>query len=236
MSPSLPTGTINFSGISPSNAPQGGVLQDVYLAATNVNSLTSIFFDGTALPTTQVVVVSPPTLGSTPTGARARLLPAQLTTAGDHTISICNPPIGQTTCTPDSSGGPFKLTVASQRPALISTVPNSLPQTASGAPSGGALTIDGGFFGSTNFPLVSAQFNGSPIAVAQPSSRQLSLTMPPLPTAGLFPISVTNNNASPTTAVTSLAVFPDYGASNPPERGNSAPPHRNRNAQRDRDR
>jgi DNA-binding beta-propeller fold protein YncE len=210
------TGTISFTGISPAAAPQGGVLQDVYLAATNVNSLTSIFFDGTALPSTQVVVVSPPTLGSAPTGARARLLPAQLTTAGTHTISICNPPIGQTTCTPDSSGGPFKITIASQRPALISTVPNSLPQTSTGAPSGGALTMDGGFFGSTNFPLVSAQFSGTPIAVAQPSSRQLSLTMPPLPTAGLFPISVTNNNASPSTAVTSLAVFPDYGASNPP--------------------
>jgi DNA-binding beta-propeller fold protein YncE len=212
----VPTGTITFSGISPAVAPQGGVLQDVYLAATNVNSLTSIFFDGTALPTSQVVVVSPPTVGATPTGARARLLPAQLTTAGSHTISICNPPIGQTTCTPNSSGGPFKIDIQPERPALISTVPDSLPQTSGGTPSAGALTIDGGFFGSTNFPLVSAQFNGTPIAVSQPASRQLALTMPPLPTAGLFPISVTNNGASPATAVTSLAVFPDYGASNPP--------------------
>ena len=78
----VPTGVISFTGISPTVAPQGGVLQDIYLAATNVNSLTSIFFDGTALPSTQVVVVSPPTAGSTPTGARARLLPAQLQTAG----------------------------------------------------------------------------------------------------------------------------------------------------------
>jgi DNA-binding beta-propeller fold protein YncE len=210
------SGVISFTGISPSIAPQGGVLQDIYLAATNVNSLTSIFYDGTALPSTQVVVVSPPTAGSTPTGARARLLPAQLQTAGSHTISICNPPIGETTCQPGSGGGPFKITVVSERPSLISTSPNSLPQTAAGAPSAGGLLIDGGFFGSTNFPLVSAQFNGTPIAVAQPSSRQLSLIMPPLPTAGLFPISVTNNNASPTTATTSLAVFPDYGVSNPP--------------------
>jgi len=212
----VPTGTITFSAISPTTAPQGGVLQDVFLKATNVNSLTSIFYDGTALPSSQVVVVSPPVLGSTPTGARARLLPDQLAQAGQHTISICNPPIGQTTCTPDSSGGPFKINVVPVRPALISTSPDSLPQTTNGAPSGGALAIDGGFFGSTNSPLVSAQFNGSPIAVQQPSSRQLGLTMPPLPTAGLFPISVTNNLASPSTAVTSLAVFPDYGASNPP--------------------
>ena len=212
----VPTGTIKFSAISPAIAPQGGILQDVYLAATNVNSLTSIFFDGTALPSTQVVVVSPPTVGSTPSGARARLLTDQLTKAGTHTISICNPPIGQTTCTPDSSGGPFNINIAAERPALISTSPDSLPQTANGAPSGGALTIDGGFFGSPNFPQVSAQFNGNPIAVSQPASRQLTLNMPPLPTAGLFPVSVVNNNASPTTAVTSLAVFPDYGASNPP--------------------
>ncbi|HEY2822888.1 MAG TPA: hypothetical protein VGJ06_17715 [Candidatus Acidoferrum sp.] len=212
----VPTGTIKFTAISPAIAPQGGVLQDVYLAATNVNSLTSIFFDATALPSSQVLVVSPPILGSTPTGARARLLPAQLGTAGAHTISICNPPIGQTTCTPDSSGGPFTITVQAERPALISTAPNSLPQTPVGAPSGGPLTIDGGFFGSANAPLVSAQFNGTPIAVAQPSSRQLGLTMPALPVAGLFPVSVTNNLASPSTAVTSLAVFPDYNGSNTP--------------------
>ena len=219
----VPTGTIKFSGISPATAPQGGILQDVYLAATNVNSLTSIFFDGTALPSTQVVVVSPPTAGSTPTGARARLLSDQLTKSGTHTISICNPPIGQNTCTPDSSGGPFNINIVAERPALISTSPDSLPQTANGAPSGGTLTIDGGFFGSTNFPQVSAQFNGNPLAVTQPSSRQLTLNIPPLPTAGLFPVSVINNSASPTTAVTSLAVFPDYGASNPPSNATLLP-------------
>jgi DNA-binding beta-propeller fold protein YncE len=212
----VPTGTIKFNAISPATAPQGGILQDIYLAATNVNSLTSIFFDGTALPSTQVVVVSPPTVGSTPTGARARLLSDQLTKGGTHTISICNPPIGESTCTPDSSGGPFNINIVPERPALISTSPDSLPQTANGAPSGGALTIDGGFFGSTNFPQVSAQFNGNPVAVSQPASRQLTLNMPPLPTAGLFPVSVVNNNASPSTAATSLAVFPDYAATNPP--------------------
>ena len=63
--------------------------------------------------------------------------------------------------------------------------------------------------------MVSAQFNGTPIAVTEPTSRQISLTLPALPTAGLFPVSVTNNNASPTTAVTNIAIFPDYGNSNP---------------------
>ncbi len=211
----VPTGDIAFTGIVPAMAPQGGVLQDVYLAATNVNSLTSIFYDGTALPSSQVLVVSPPTAGSTPTGARARLLPAQLATAGPHVIGICNPPIGQPTCTPNSTGGPFTLTVVPERPVLVSTQPDSLPQTAAAAPSGGAMTIDGGYFGSPSAPLVSAQFNGTPIAVTEPTSRQISLTLPALATAGLFPVSVTNNNASPTTAVTNIAVFPDYGNSNP---------------------
>ncbi len=211
----VPTGDISFTGISPTLAPQGGVLQDVYLAATNINSLTSIFYDGTALPSSQVLVVSPPTAGATPTGARIRLLPLQLAVAGPHVIGICNPPIGQPTCTPSSSGGPFSVTVVSERPVLVSTQPDSLPQTAAGAPSAGALTIDGGYFGSSNAPLVSAQFNGNPIVVGEPTSRQLALTLPSLPTAGLFPVSVTNNKATPTTAVTNLAVFPDYGASNP---------------------
>src|SRR5580704_6885127 len=210
----VPTGDIVFSSISPSTAPLGGVLQDVFLAATNVNSLTSIFFDATALPSSQVLVVSPTTAGASPVAARARLLPAQLAVPGPHTIGICNPPIGQTTCTPNSSGGPFTITVVPERPVLVSTSPVSLPQTASSAPSGGALTIDGGFFGAATAPLVSAQFNGNPL-VFSAASRQLSLTMPALPQAGLFPISVTNNNASPSTAVTNIAVFPDYGASNP---------------------
>jgi DNA-binding beta-propeller fold protein YncE len=211
----VPTGDISFTGISPSVAPQGGVLQDIFLAATNVNSLTSIFYDGTALPSSQVLVVSPPTAGSTPTGARVRLFSPQLATAGAHVIGICNPPIGQSTCTPNSSGGPFSVNVVPERPSLVSTQPDSEPQTAAGGSSGGALTIDGGYFGSTSSPLVSAQFNGTPIVVQQPSSRQLALTLPALPVAGLFPISVTNSKATPTTGVTNLAVFPDYGASNP---------------------
>ncbi len=211
----VPTGDIAFTGIVPGQAPQGGVLQDVYLAATNVNSLTSIFYDGTALPSSQILVVSPPTAGATPSGARARLLPAQLAKAGPHVIGICNPPIGQPTCTPNSVGGPFTLTVVPERPVLVSTQPDSQPQTAAVAPSGGAITIDGGYFGSPSAPLVSAQFNGTPLAVSEPTSRQISLTLPALPTAGLFPVSVTNNNASPTTAVTNIAIFPDYGNSNP---------------------
>jgi DNA-binding beta-propeller fold protein YncE len=211
----VPTGVISFTGISPTLAPQGGVLQDVYLAATNVNSLTSIFYDGTALPSSQILVVSPPTAGATPTGARARLLPAQLAVAGTHVIGICNPPIGQSTCTPNSTGGPFKITVVPERPVLISSTPNSQPQTASAAPSGGAVTIDGGYFGSPNAPLVSAQFGGNPLVLNEPTSRQIALTLPALPTAGLFPISVTNNNASPSTAFTNIAVFPDYGNTNP---------------------
>jgi YVTN family beta-propeller protein len=211
----VPTGDIAFTGIVPGQAPQGGVLQDVYLAATNVNSLTSIFYDGTALPSSQILVVSPPTAGATPSGARARLLPAQLAKAGPHVIGICNPPIGQPTCTPNSIGGPFTLTVVPERPVLVSTQPDSQPQTAAAAPSGGAITIDGGYFGSPSAPLVSAQFNGTPLAVTEPTSRQISLTLPALPTAGLFPVSVTNNNASPTTAVTNIAIFPDYGNSNP---------------------
>ena len=211
----VPTGDIAFTGIVPGQAPQGGVLQDVYLAATNVNSLTSIFYDGTALPSSQVLVVSPPVAGSNPSGARARLLPAQLAKAGPHVIGICNPPIGQSTCTPNSTGGPFTINVVSERPSLVSTQPDSQPQTAVAAPSGGALTIDGGYFGSANAPLVSAQFNGNPIVVTEPTSRQLSITLPPLPTAGLFPVSVINNNASPSTAVTNIAVFPDYGNTNP---------------------
>ena len=168
-------------------------------------------------PLLRSVVVSPPILGSTPTGARARLLPHQLTIAGTHTISICNPPIGQTTCTPDSTGGPFNAQ-RHCRAARADFHCAQQPAANYGRCSFGwcarPLTADS--LDRRTSHLVSAQFNGTPIAVSQPSSRQLGLTMPALPTAGLFPISVTNNLASPSSAVASLAVFPDYGASNPP--------------------
>jgi DNA-binding beta-propeller fold protein YncE len=207
----VPTGDISFTAISPKIAPQGGVLQDVYLAATNVNSLTSIFFDQVPLLSSQVLVISPPTAGATPTGVRIRLTANQLNTAGPHTIGICNPPIGQTQCTPKSTGGPFTLTVVPVRPTLVATSPDSQPQSPAGATSGGAINLDGGYFGSAGAPQVSVLFNGnSPISFSAPASRQIAITLPVLPQAGLFPISVTNNNASPPTAVTNVAVFPDF--------------------------
>jgi DNA-binding beta-propeller fold protein YncE len=210
----VPTGDINFTGISPSVAPQGGVLQDVYLAATNVNTLTSIFFDSVPLPSSQVLVISPPTAGATPTGARIRLLGNQLTTPGPHTVGICNPPIGQTQCTPTSGGGPFTLTVVTERPTLVATSPDSLPQTAPAAPSGGTITIDGGYFGPPNSPLPSITFNGGAFSFSASSPRQISFDTKALPTPGLFPITVTNNNASPTSASTNIAVFPDFSSLN----------------------
>jgi DNA-binding beta-propeller fold protein YncE len=209
----VPAGPITFTAITPTSAPQGGVLEDVYLAAANVNSLTSIFFDGVAEPTSQVQVVASVQAGAAPSGARIRLTQQQLSVGGSHTISMCNPSTGQDTCAPNSTGGPFTLTVVPTRPILLATNPASLPQST--GVSGGNINIDGGYFGAPGNPLVSAQFNGNPIAVTAPGARQITLTTPSLSTPGLFPVSVTNGNASPSTAVTNLAVFPDYSNSAP---------------------
>jgi DNA-binding beta-propeller fold protein YncE len=185
---------ISFTGISPTIAPLGGLQQDVYLNVTNLRSTISVLFDNSViLPASgQLKIINASV-------ARLRLNATNLSVSGTHTISV-----------KDQQGNTqsANLQVVAVRPALVASVQDTFQLSNS---SLGTIGLDGGFFGAPGNPVVSAFFGGSQRSSPVPASRQLqiSLNTGDLGKAGLFPISVTNNSATPSTAVTNFAVQPD---------------------------
>jgi DNA-binding beta-propeller fold protein YncE len=185
---------ISFTGISPMAAPLGGLQEDIYLNVTNLRSTITVSYDGAAiLPTSgQLKIINA-------SEARLRLNATNLSVSGTHTISI-----------KDQQGNTqsANLQVVAVRPALVASVQDTFQLSTS---SLGTISLDGGFFGAPGNPVVSASFQGLARSSPVPASRQLQINLNTgdLGTAGLFPISVTNNSATPSTAVTNFAVQPD---------------------------
>jgi len=225
-------GPITFSGISPTIAPQGAALWDIYLNAPNMSSGSKITitdqnggsktFDSSS---GQIKVVFPIPTTTTPnpssSGARLRLLEADLvgvttaspTTQLTYTVSITDPaePVTQ-------AGGPFFFTLVPVRPTVVATSPTGVIQ--GGAPADFPIAIDGGYFGQLG-QFAPATFQSSQLSQTSANSRRLNATLktsavgPP----GLYPLSVTRNALPlPTpnnSAVTTLSVFPDYSSGSP---------------------
>jgi DNA-binding beta-propeller fold protein YncE len=229
-------GPITFSGISPSEAPQGGLQQDIFLAAINATSQLGVTLvpPGATCPrdtakcipldSTQIKVVFPAGSSSASIGARIRLNSAQLATAGQYKIQVTspNPSVNVT-------GGPFPLNIVPVRPTVVSATPNNFQEAALGLTAGIPFVVDGGFFGPPATPVVTPKVNGQSLLANTntqsqfvPSARRIVGTLPsnlsPSANAGLFPVSV-QYAASPgptaTTAYTNIAVIPDYGNHNP---------------------
>src|SRR5207302_1613743 len=115
---------------------------------------------------------------------------------------------------------PCQLVLSPVRPAVVAATPDSIQQ-----PSGGTtsfnVTLDGGFFGTANSPVVNAQFNGNSNGTLQfNSDRQLVLAVPvsavtsgPGTGPGLYPINVTDKvsgSANGSLAAINLAVQPSF--------------------------
>jgi len=250
-------GPIQFNGITPTIAPQGGDFWDIYLSAPNISSssiltLTDANGGTTTLTsgTGQVKVLFPvtaPTTGTsttsngctftpvTPppsTGARVRLLSANLANAGPITISVTDPAQTVTQCTGNplpsgcTSAGSFTYNVVPVRPTAVSSSPNDVVQNTSGAASSADLSlhIDGGYFGD-NGQLANAFFGntlltastngqGHPLSFAKQLAVQFPSNQVNAGLPGLYSLSVSRttppvpftNNA----AVGDLAVFPSY--------------------------
>jgi DNA-binding beta-propeller fold protein YncE len=186
---------VAFTDIQPRTAPLGGIFQDVYLAATNLRTTSTVRFNGVPIPpqSPQLKIISAKL-------ARLRLKDAQLNAAGSFRIQID----GAT-----ETGGPFNVQVIPMRPALIATQPDSTLENATLSPP---LKVNGGYYGPASGPTVTARFNGdNPHVITVSNSRQLSFTLNPgdLGTAGLFSVSVVNNAAAPPIAAANFAVQPD---------------------------
>jgi DNA-binding beta-propeller fold protein YncE len=227
-------GPITFNGISPTIAPQGGALWDIYLNAPNISSASIITLTdqngGTKTFTSasgQVKVVFPiPTSTTTnppSSGARLRLLESDLgavntanpATPLTYTVSVTDPgePVTQTT------GGQFTFTLLPVRPSVVASSPNSVVQGA--ATSEFPLAIDGGYFGPGG-TFAFALFQGNQIPQGSSSnSRRLITNFPSsaIGPPGLYPLSVSRTTPPLPTpgnpAVTTVAVFPDYSGGPP---------------------
>jgi DNA-binding beta-propeller fold protein YncE len=226
-------GPISFNGISPTIAPQGGALWDLYLDAPNISSASQITITdqnggsktfNSSSGQIKVLFPIPNSTTATPpsSGARLRLLEADLAGATSnsatpltYTVSVTDP--GQpVTKTP---GGQFTFTLMPVRPSVVAATPNGVVQRASANEV--PLTIDGGYFGPGG-TFASASFQGNVIPQSPSSNaRRLSLNFPSsiIGPAGLYPLTVTRTtNPVPTpnnSSVTSVAVFPDYSGGPP---------------------
>jgi DNA-binding beta-propeller fold protein YncE len=229
-------GPIPFNGISPTIAPQGATLWDIYLDAPNMSSASSITlkdqnggmktFDSITTPN-QIKVLFPiptsTTANPAPIGARLRLLEADLALPGSintavpltYTVSVSDPgePVTKT------AGGNFTFTLMPVRPSVVSTSPNGVIQGASTLDF--PLAIDGGYFGPGG-TFAHALFQGNTISQGTTSSsRRLNTLFPSsaIGPPGLYPLSVSRTTLPlpnpDNAAVTNVAVFPDYSTTPP---------------------
>ena len=159
---------INFTGIFPTTAPQGGTIQDVYLNVTNLRSTVAVQFNGQTIDPTSnqlKIITTTTTSGSTTTTtsnlARLRLTATNLSLPlGSYPITVVDP-AGTTTS--------FNIQLVPSTPAVVATAPAGFAQNSTGT----SFTIDGGFFGSATNPLVQALFNEVAQGTPAISSRQM---------------------------------------------------------------
>jgi DNA-binding beta-propeller fold protein YncE len=228
-------GPITFGGISPTIAPQGAALWDIYLKAPNMSSASKVTitdqnggsktFDSSS---GQVKVIFPIPTTTTPnpssSGARLRLFEADLagatsTTPLTYTVSISDPAQPVT-----AAGGPFTFQLMPVRPTVVASSPTGLVPNVPGASTTEfPVAIDGGYFGPGG-TFATVNFQGTVLPTS--NARRLNVNIPSsaigtggaFGTPGLYPLSVArttlplppspNNNA----AVITLSVFPDYSA------------------------
>ncbi|MGD0956673.1 MAG: hypothetical protein ABR953_07555 [Candidatus Acidiferrales bacterium] len=186
-----PGGPPVLGGLDPTTAVQGSAQQDIYLSGSNFES------------TSQIVVAAPsqPTITLTPVFITSTLLritlPANLLgAAGVVSIEV------QTGL---NVSGALPLAVFAARPALVASSPDGVPQNSASANVG----LTGGYFSSAT----TATVNGSAVAPALSSSRQMSVTVPAgsLLVPGLYPIVLHNSGVAlgePSMSALNLAVTP----------------------------
>src|SRR5690348_16640508 len=205
---------INFTGIFPTTAPQGGTIQDVYLNVTNLRSTVAVQFNGQTIDPTSnqlkiITTTTTTTSGSTTTTTTTSSLARLRLTATNLSLPLGTYPI--TVVDPAGATTSFNIQLVPSTPAVVATAPAGFAQNSTGT----GFTIDGGFFGSPTNPLVQALFNEVAQGVPAISSRQMLIPVTSqLQTAGLFPVRVVNNGTGLFSGTTNVAVQPDYAGAN----------------------
>jgi len=190
-------GAPTISSLDPSVAAQGSAQQDVYVVGTNFQSTSEVV----VTPPSQLPTIMPASsvFFLSTTLMRVTLPASMLATAGDVSVQV------QTQNTPPNVSGVLPLTIFPVRPALVAALPENVLQNSGSATVG----LTGGYFSGAT----SATVNGTAIAPALNSSRQLSAAIPAgvLTTPGLYPIVVTNSGVAagqPNLSALNVAVTP----------------------------
>jgi DNA-binding beta-propeller fold protein YncE len=229
-------GPISFSNVSPSVAPQGGLFQDIFLSASNLTSSgVAVTVSGVIPPIdplSQVKVIFAPSSSSSSIGARVRLNAQQLAVAGSFTVGITSSNSASPVTT--VAGGNFTVNVVPVTPSVVASNPQSFPESSQIVPgfqdlTGPFMSIDGGYYGPPTNEVAFAQLNGTSLTAISDTAdanvstpRRLNVKLPNLASLtsvsgpGLYPVTATNNNASPSTAYTNIAIVPDYANTHRP--------------------
>ncbi len=204
------------TSVSPSTTASGGLFQDFYITGTNFISTNNVFVNGVPLSSQNVSDDSSSVI-------RARLpdfLLAAPPPSGILQISVSQQTGSPQACAPDPSQ--CNITVKGVRPGLVGPSPDSISQGTAGVLS---FNVDGGFYGTSANPAVSATYAGHLRAIQLPasgatnSSRQMSVTIggssnaSDFNTPGLYPVNVRSAQDATKFAVTNLAVQPNYTTS-----------------------
>ena len=226
-----------LSSVSPTTAARGTLFQDVYLTGTNFLSTTSVFVTDPVNGTRQVpsadVLVPRAGLTTSPTSMVGTLIhvrlpdlflttaPVSPATVASLTFSVAQQGLGtKVACASSPNLAPCQLSLVPVRPAVVGASPDSIPQ---GTGSPVAFNVNGGFFGTTLNPTVTALFGGNetkfPAVSSTNSTRQLTVTIGGSGNAGdvsvpgLFPVAISSNVNPASSVVTNIAIQPSYPAS-----------------------
>jgi len=201
------------TSISPPNGALGAAFQEVFITGTNFISTTNVFVNKSLLPSGALFSITPTTLFViVPDSVLSSNFPVSGSTV-PLTITVGRQNGVQQSCSPL----PCQLVLSPVRPAIVASKPDSVEvKTTAGA----AITLDGGYFGTTNTtlgfqgnPMVNVQFAGQQTGFTFNSDRQLLVTTAPgsVSAPGLYPITVTSavsGSANGSVAAANLAVQP----------------------------
>jgi hypothetical protein len=208
------------TGLSPNTGALGATRQDVYLSGSNFICTTAVLVNGTPLPTTSLFALSSSTFLVVLPDTVLSTLPASGSSTTTLTFTVEREGGSPQLC---STATACQLILSPVRPAVVSSTPDSIPLP-SGSGTLFSLTLDGGYFGTTNTspgfagsPMVQVKLNGNSISPQfANANRQLLFNAPATalgstPTPGLYPLTVTNTVSGSTNgsvAALNLAVQP----------------------------
>jgi DNA-binding beta-propeller fold protein YncE len=191
-----------LTSVSPPTGALGAASQNVYLSGSKFICTTAVLVNGTPLPAGSVSSLSSSSVLVVLPDAVLSTLPASGSTSVTLTFTVERESGPPQPCSPS----PCQLVLSPVRPALVASSPDSIPLPS--APF--SVTLDGGYFGTTNTaagvlgnPVVQVQVNGTTIAPQFVNlDRELQLNVSPTalgttPSPGLYPITVTNTVSCP---------------------------------------